>query len=244
MTLSEQLIETKFGIALTQVLAPLTGKHMEIFLDSKDPYLKYDDIGDAKEKKIKKIGHYYGLLQTVFEDIEMVLAFLRINERKDIQKIYPSIENQESYFRYHVENYFIRMVTITDLVGKLANSIFDPGMDEIKCNAYLFRDKIHQTDPQCAHLVNLIIESTRTIKEKRHQKIHEGKTNLDYFEGIVFWDELAKIIRTDANPLLDKLTTDSIANEIDILEKDIREIIALIVNFTDYSTDKFIAIAK
>lgn len=116
-TLSDQLVSSKFGFDFMKVLAPLTGKHLKIFLDN--PGTNYEEIGDTKEKQLKHIAHLYGLLQTSVKDLELVLIFLRIENRKSITELFPALESQDQYFKYHLENFIIRIITITDVVGKL-----------------------------------------------------------------------------------------------------------------------------
>ncbi len=240
--LSDLLVETKFGFEFIKILAPLTGKHLKVFLENTGT--NYDEIGNDKEKKLKQIAHYYGLLQTCVSDLELVLTFLRIEDRKSITIQFPNLESQEQYFKYHLENFIIRIITLTDIVGKLGNSIFETGIIEEKCNGYTFKEKIKVADPICSDIVEKLLIETKEIKNKRHSKLHTGDTKIGYFEGIVFYDELSKIIKSEASPLLDKLTDNNIQEEIDLLENDIRDVISLVVGFTDYATDKFIDIAK
>ncbi len=241
-TLSDQLVNSKFGLAFIKVLAPLTGKHLKIFLENKGT--DYDEIGDAKEKQLKGIAHIYGLLQTTVSDLELVLTFLRVEDRKSITQVFPALESQEQYFKYHLENFIIRIITLTDIVGKLGNAIFETGLPEEKCNGYTFKEKIKQSDPNCSALIEKLLVETKEIKDRRHVKLHTGESKIGYFEGIVFWDELSKIIKSEASPLLDELTDTNIKNEINTLEKEIRNIISLVVDFTDYATDKFNEIAS
>lgn len=86
--------------------------------------------------------------------------------------------------------------------------------------------------------------ATKGIKDRRHNKLHTGETKIGYFEGIVFWDEISKIIQSEANPILNEFTDNNIKEEINTLEKEIRDIIKLVVKFTDYATDKFNEIAS
>ena len=241
-SLSNRLINTKFGIEFTKVLAPLTGKHLKIYLKNK--VTLYDDIGDDKEKKLKEIGHYYGHLQTAISDLELVLAFLRFDNRKLILELFPNLDTQEQYYKYHLENFIIRITTITEIVGKLGNSIYETGLPEEKCNGYKFKEEIKKTDPKCSAILEKLLINTKEIKDKRHRKLHSGDTGIGYFEGIVFWDELSKIINTDANPILDELTDNNIEEEIERLQKELNHIIDLVVEFTDYATGKFIEIVN
>lgn len=236
-TLLDQLVETKFGLEFLKVLVPITTKHMEICLENRN--IDYDTIGDAKEKKLKNIAHIYGLLQTTVSDLELVLIFLRIEDRKVIKQIFPKIESQEQYFKYHLENFIIRIITITDIVGKLGDAIYETELSEEKCNGYNFKERIKPTDPSCANIIEELLICTKEIKSKRHKKLHTGEAKIGYFDGIIFWEEISNIIKKEANPILDELTDSNIKIEINSLEKEIRNIIELVVKFLEYATDKF-----
>ncbi|HCT24189.1 MAG TPA: hypothetical protein DIW54_13040 [Chitinophagaceae bacterium] len=241
-TLLYKLTHTKFGLEFIKALAPITGKHLKLFL--KNPTSNFGDFCNEKEKKLKEISHYYNLLQTAVSDLDIVLTFLKIEDRKAILQIFPTLESQEQYYRYHLENFIIRIITITDIIGKLGNSIFETGIPEEKCNGYTFKEKIKTTDLNCSALVERLLLETKEIKDKRHNKIHTGVTKIGYLEGIVFWDELTKIIESEADPILEVLTDTNIQEEIELLEKDIRYVIDLVIDFTDYATDKFIEISN
>lgn len=240
-TLIDQMLSSKFAMDFIKVLGPLTSAHMKIFLESR---VDYDEIGTDTEKKLKEISNIYGLLQTAVSDLELVLTFLRIEDRKAILAIYPTLEDQEKYFKYHLENYIIRVITITDIIGKLGNSIFEIGLDDEKCNGYSFKEKMKQVDGNIVTIVEKLLQKTKTIKDKRYQKLHTGRSEIGYFEGIVFYDDLAKLIKTEAYPILDEFTDKNIAEEIDRIEVEIREIIDIVIDFTDYANNKFLEIVN
>lgn len=240
-TLVDQMLSSKFAVDFIKVLAPLTSAHMKIFMEND---VDYDDIGNDKEKKLKEISNLYGLLQTAVSDLELVLTFLRIENRKAILEIYPTIEAQEKYFKYHLENYIIRVITITDIIGKLGNLIFECGLDDEKCNGYSFKEKMKQVDGNIVTIVEKLLQKTKTIKDKRHKKLHTGKSEIGYFEGIVFYDDLSRLIKTEADPILDDFTDKNIAEEIDRIEVEIREIIDIVIEFTDYANTKFLEIVN
>lgn len=241
-TLLDQLVETQFETAFLEVLVPVTSKHVRICLDNLE--IDYDSLGDEKEKKLKAIGHIYGLLQTTISDLELVLIFLRIEDRKGINQAFPKLESQEQYFKYHLENFIIRIITITDIVGKLGNAIYETGLSKERCSGYTFRDKIKSIEPTCANIIEELLISTTELKDKRHRKLNTGESKIGYLDGIVFWGEISKIIKSDANTILEELTDRNIKAEINSLEKDLRHIIDLVVKFTDYTTDKFKELAN
>lgn len=239
-TLVEQLVETKFGHELIKAVTSLTVKYGKVLREN--PEIDYNDFGDDKEKKIKVINDLYNSLIMTVSDLELVLIFLKI-DRKLITQLFPSLESKERYYKYHLENFIIKTITITDIVGKLGNSIFDTKLNEGKCNSYTFKDKIKATDPVCSSIVERLLIDTKEIKERRNKKLHTGDTELGYFEKILYWDELAKITQSEADLVLEEFTDGDINAEIKSLEKDIRHIIDLVNEFTDYATDKLVEIA-
>jgi NDP-sugar pyrophosphorylase family protein len=77
--------------------------------------LSYNLIGTSNEIKLKRISKYFGFLIAVFEDLELVLGFLRVKERGKFNVIFPELENNKQYYVYHLENYIIRINTVSDL---------------------------------------------------------------------------------------------------------------------------------
>lgn len=109
--------------------------HLEIALKSSN--LDYEAYGAENEKLLKKILHYYSNLFIVLKDLDFALLFLQ-KERALILKHYPDIESQENYYNYHFENYYIRLVTLGDLIGRLGNLVYGLGINLNKSSSYIF----------------------------------------------------------------------------------------------------------
>jgi hypothetical protein len=108
MTLSDKITENKFAKQLIGVTADITSSHVKFSLQNRS--LNYDELGTDNEKLIKKTFDYYYNLTVNVKDLEMVIAFLEIEDRNKIRKVYPKIEKQKDYYNYHVENFIIRNI--------------------------------------------------------------------------------------------------------------------------------------
>jgi len=242
MKFSEYLRGTTFESELVKALLPIVTSHMRTAID--DINVNYGDLGSEKEKLLKRIQNYYSNLNTVINDLDIVKLFLSIEDRKKIKENYPTLESQEEYYKYHFENYIIRLVTLSDIIGKMGNEIFEVGIDSEKCNGYNFKDKIKTTKPDVANIIERLLSRIKEIKDKRHQKIHTGETEINQLKSIIFWDELQEIIGVENNPILDNMTDKYIKEEIDNLETEAKEIIDIIKEFLEKSSVKVIEINK
>lgn len=108
MTLSDKITESNFAKELIGVTGSITSSHLKLYLQ--DRSLNYDELGTEQEKIIKQIFNYYYNLTVNVKDLEMVIAFLEIEDRNKIRKVYPKIEKQKDYYNYHVENFIIRNI--------------------------------------------------------------------------------------------------------------------------------------
>ena len=181
----------------------------------------------------KDIFNNFSAFQNVIMDLEKTIIFLRINFN-DILEIYPNLEDKKSYYVYHFENYFIRINTISDLVGKLGNLICKTGIDNEKCNGYNFKEAVKKENQDVSDLVKKILEFTKELKIIRHQKIHTGKTEIENIKDIVLWSDLAKYTKDEYDSLLDELTESRLDIEIDRIESEIKELLKLTNKYFDY----------
>jgi len=240
MTFKEHLSKNSFESELVKILLPIVANHMKIAIDNRD--VDYEILGSEKEQHLKRIQKHYGYLNTVISDLDLVKEFLSIEDRRQIRINYPNIESQEEYYKYHFENYIIRLVTLSDIVGKMGNEIYGTGISPKRCNGYSFKKKIQSDNPKVAIIVEKLLLKIKEIKDKRHQKLHVGETDVSQLNTIVFWDELQEIIGSEKDPILDKLTDKNIKEEINMLDKEIKEVIDIIKEFLEEAKMKIIDI--
>jgi hypothetical protein len=242
LKISEQFANSSFGYEYVKILAPISGKHMEVFLkaiEEKDAEnLDYNLIGTPPEIILKKVSNYFGLLSTIFSDLELVLLFLRVKDREKLHGIFPELGNDEQYYIYHFENYIIRLTTVTDLIGKLGNVLYETGINEENCNGYKFREQLKKTYTERAEIITKLLVRTKEIKDRRHKKIHTGESDIPYLSGVVFFNDMMKLIDEEASPILNNHTDTNLIAEVDKIEEEILEIISLINEFLDVSIDK------
>jgi hypothetical protein len=246
--ISEEFANSTFGYEYVNILAPISAKHMKIFLkeiDEKDAKnLDYNQIGTPSEIILKKVSNYFGLLSRIFSDLELVLLFLKVKDREKLDGIFPELENDEQYYIYHFENYIIRLTTVTDLIGKLGNVLYQTGIEDDKCNGYKFREKLKKTDTERAEMITKLLVKTKEIKDRRHKKIHTGESDIPYLSGVVFFNDMLKLINEEASPILNNHANTKLQAEVDKIEKEILEIILMINEFLDISIDKLKSLAE
>jgi len=245
--LSNEFSNSKFAFEHINIIAPIISSHFDIYLkllekDSAEN-IDFSQIGTPNEIKLKKVSHYYGLISTVIEDLERVLIFLRFKDRNILLSIFPGLSEEKEYYKYHFENYMIRVNTISDLVGKLGNILYNTGLGD-KCNGYNFKEKIKPTNLKSAKLVENLLKITFEIKQKRHKKIHKGETDISNLSGVVFWNDILKISNKKASESLEELTDESLNNKIDELEMEIIDIIKAVNQFLDNSVNELIKLAN
>lgn len=198
---------------------------------------EYENLFNEKtyteeQKLVKKIFNIYTAIQNVVQDLEKTLIFLRI-EYKKILEIYPNLDDKKSYYIYHFENYFIRINTITDLIGKIGNMICKTNIDDEKCNGYNFKEKVKNVHSNIANAVEEILVYTKDLKLVRHKKIHTGKAEIENLKDIVLWSDLAKYTKDEYDSLLDDFTEIKLKEEIDRIENEIKELLKLTNQYFD-----------
>lgn len=82
-----------------------------------------------------------------------------------------------------------------------------------------------------------LLDKIETIRKKRHKKVHEGETDIDYLSGIAFWGD---ILKEDfkGKDLLEKWADKQVNEEIDSVEKEMTEIITIVVEYLDILAPK------
>lgn len=177
----------------------------------------------------KQIFGHFIAIQTVIQDLEKTIVFLKIDYSK-ILEIYPNLPDRKSYYVYHFENYIIRVNTISDLCGKIGNSICKTGISDEKCNGYNFKEEIKKSNNTIANKITEILAYTKELKDVRHTKIHKGKTEIKNLNDVILWSDIAKYTNQifDDSDILDEMTTLKINEEIDRIEAEILGLIKIL----------------
>jgi hypothetical protein len=234
-SLSGQLANSDFSIKMLKIMLPMISAHAKSHIENLNNYRSssFDDEGDAKEKHLKSIWKYFNRIRRIVSDLELVLIFLRIKDRKNIAKNYPEIDDHEAYFIYHFENYIIRVNTFTDVIGKLGNELYETRLDKV--NGYSFKEELKKHDAEKASIVEKLLVKTKEVKDRRHEKIHEGKTDINYLEGVIFWDNIEKLLKEEIDPILKDYSNKDLSIAVDEIETEIREIITITNEFLSCS---------
>ena len=234
--MKELLEGTKFELELVKSLLAFVPQQIKDALSNNE--IKYEDLGNEKQLKLKKILDYFGNLNHVLEDLDKVLIFLK-KDRTTILTEFPELENQEAYFNYHYENYYIRLITISDIIGKLGTLIYNLDLNIKKSNAYVFKEKSKKEGyDKISSITDKLIEKLEHLKPGRHQKLHSGKSDLKPLNGIIIWEDLNELIGSNTSPILEEHTNEQIDSEIDNIKTNITEIIEIIKEFLNESTDE------
>ncbi|WP_066835268.1 Cthe_2314 family HEPN domain-containing protein [Rufibacter ruber] len=242
MKLEEHFEGTKFEYDLAKALLTFVPRQFEEAL--KDSSLEYEKMGTYKERKLKTILHYFTNFYTVLQDLELTLLFLR-KERALILEHYSAIESQKTYYNYHFENYFIRLVTLGDIVARLGSTVYGLNIDLKKLSIYNFKDKIKKEGYyDIAVITDKLIQSLDKLKKERNNKLHSGKADIDLLSGTVIWEDYNKIIGSLTTSSLKNYTDMQVKKAIKNLHKESIAILDIIKELLEKSTDKLNEIIK
>jgi len=230
-TLSDHLYNGKFFKLLVNETSKVVVKKGKIKFERENSTLT------EGEKSILKMFEYLNSLQEVLKDIEKVLFFLEIDTKK-IKKVYPGLQADEEYYKYHFENYIIRIISLQDIVGKLGNILYNTNINDEKCNGYNFTDALKKLDHKNHSFVSAILERTKHIKKVRHKKLHKGEGEIAHLKGIIFWDDLQKVTNQNYDKILHQMSAEDLKAQINSIETETIEIIDLINEFFDNSLDE------
>ncbi len=162
-------------------------------------------------------------------------------ERNLILKHYPKLESQKAYYKYHYENYFIRIVIISDILGKLGSLIY--GFKEN--NAYTFKKTAKKEGYEKISLImDKVIEKIKKIKAERNEKLHEGTSDVTFLGKTIIWEDITKITSIEIDSILKVRTDEEIKTKIEDSKNNLIEIIEIIKEFLDESTKKLDKILK
>ncbi|RKE95226.1 Cthe_2314 family HEPN domain-containing protein [Ichthyenterobacterium magnum] len=234
--MEEYLSGTQFELELAKASLKFVSKHLKECLENLD--LVYEEYGTENEKKIKLILKLYGNISVVLRDIDLTFQFLE-KERADIIKHYSFLDSQETYFKYHYENYFIRIITVLDLLGKIGTLLYDLDLNLEKVSAHTFKDKAKKEGfNEISSIAEKITEKLKELKTERHKKLHTGEADIKPFNGTVIWEDLNALIGSETDKVLIEYTDEKIKEEITILRKSTHELIDLIKEFLEESYTK------
>lgn len=236
MKISEEYQITKFHKVLVIELQKFLPDHIDAAMNSKE--VDYKTYGSPKQVKLKLIVQLSARISAVLGDLDRTFIFLS-KDRKLITEHYTDIESQEEYYDYHLENFYIRLATLLDVIGKLGNEVYDLGVKKEKVSAYVFKDKAKSVGyKKISQITGDLIEKIDEYKKARHSKLHTGESEFKIFRKIVIWEDLMKMIDYDVDPILSDYTDREIKDQLQELKEFTIEVIQLIESFMNEASLK------
>lgn len=208
MKVSEKYQSEKFHVLLITALKEFISDHIGSAM--KDKNVDYETYGSPKQVKLKLIVQLSGRISTVLGDLNRTFIFVS-KDRKLIKEHYSELETQEEYYDYHLENFYIRLATLLDVIGKLGNEIYDLGLKKDKISTYVFKDKAKSEGfEKISKVTGDLIEKIDEYRKARHSKLHTGESKFKIFRKIVIWEDLMKMIDSEVDPILTEHTDEEI----------------------------------
>ena len=242
---SDNLYDSKFFVELTTIYVGIVKRIHKTWSEKRasGDKTEIESLYCINEKKVKKINDYFNSLITVISDIDKTIIFLKI-KRETILDVYPELEYRKDYYKYHLENYIIRINSISDILGKLGNILHDTDIDDKKCNGYNFKDKLKKTDVELSKIMEELLLKISFIKIFRHQKLHTGDTKIPYLESVIFPEDIEGLTGKKTDPILIEYCENQFFEEIESIESEVITIIDIVNAFLDKSIKKLKAIAN
>ena len=206
----------------------------------------FDNYGTEKEKYLKSIMTLIGLVQSYFDDLDKVVSFLKVDKNK-ISLLYGEAMEIDDYYKYHYDNFIIRIVTSIDLCGKVGNLIFNLAIEERYSNWYSFATHPLIKNTDSAKCIQEFSNYLEDFKNQRHAKVHKGENPQNRFDKIVFWDTLNKVIGKQDDmdaKILSEHTNGQIQEAISEIEKTISETARLTFVFLESMITRLEEIVK
>lgn len=191
MEFEDYLKAEEFNINLLDMVKPIyLGFYMT---DKYDSEIDFENHGSNNEIRLKKILNLSVNLSKVLKDIDYTFLFLE-KKKEDILEHYPMFDDLNNFYNYHYENYFIRLVTLGDIIGRLGNQIYETGLDPLRANPAVFRDKARSLQfENIASITNDLVEKLADLKYERHRKLHAGESEGKAMDGVVFWEDISQV---------------------------------------------------
>ena len=138
------------------------------------------------EEQLNNIQKRIIPIEEYLTDISLVPDFLEINRDK-INSIHVGL-SEKQYYKYHYDNFIIRIATSVDICGKLGNTVYSLNIPERKCNGYSFINHSTVKNLDCSTKLNELIEYLKPLLQNRHIKVHKGESSENKFSNVMFYD--------------------------------------------------------
>lgn len=169
----------EFLIYIFPIIKPIYLKHWDI---GKTKDLPFNEIGSNKEKYLKKVYVYFQTVKESLDKLNNTLVYLTIDDVPEHYKT-KDIEDIE-FYRYHIENFHIRCISIIDYIALTVNHSLQLGIPIRKCNTYSITENTNVKNTQIASLLNAFEKEFHEMKTIRNKLIHQGTFNSEELSDI------------------------------------------------------------
>jgi Cthe_2314-like HEPN len=152
-----------------------------------------DSIGTDHERYLLSLVERISNLSAYFEDVFLTLTCLDV-EKSKIALLYGESMTSEDYYKFHYDNFLIRMVTALDICAQLGNAIFGLRADEKYFYPHNFYQDPRVKDELAAGILKEFADYLHDIKQDRHRKVHQGASKENKFNNVLFWENIMKAI--------------------------------------------------
>lgn len=179
MPLSEKLSNTKFAHELVVTTKDIIADHMRIFLDTHQEFM---EIGTKSEKYGKNTLYSFIDLKESIDTLELVPTFFAI---KKVPRFYlRNGISETAYYKYHLENHYIKITSIIDFTSNFVNDVYRLGIPVRKCNVYAILENLNTKHTATGTVLKKFESHFQNIKKGRNIIIHEGKFDSEEIKSI------------------------------------------------------------
>lgn len=233
--LVEKLEGTEFELILIDKTKSIISEHMKMCFN--DSSLNYEELGNVTEIKLKSILKYFSNIYSVLDDIDLSLSFLH-KEREDILEDYSFLNKQEDYYKYHFENFYIRLITLADLCAKIGVLVYVFQIDLSRVSIFTFKDKAEKAGKyEISKISEELKSSIKKLKDARNDKLHNGVTDIQLFQEVVIWEDYESFVPNITNDTLTLYTNEQVQNTIKKLNLEAVNLVQIIKRFLNELTE-------
>jgi hypothetical protein len=233
----ELMNSSRFVRTLMIATSPIYARHIKELSTNRfqDDFLSY---GTTKEVHLKTIAAQLGSFQHYFEDLEKSLIFLNVEKRK-IVTLYSKAIRAEEYFKYHYDNFVVRVVTSMDICGKIGDTICELGIPVRYQNAFSYINHPEVKNSDSAVVLNDLATYLEHLRTQRHSKVHGGQNESNRFDTVLFIEDLNEALGTEEpDNVLDEYGKEQIREANKEIEDVILKVAGHVIKFLDSLTVK------
>lgn len=188
--MNESIPKSIYGSVFVQKLVSYTthilSERYKRFTAEGKPIFALTTPENSLEEHLNNIQKCIIPIEEYLADLSLVPDFLEI-KRSQISSIYVKL-SEEQYYKYHYDNFIIRIATSVDICGKLGNTVYGLNIPEKKCNGYSFVNHPSVKNLDCSTKLNDLLEYLKPLLKTRHIKVHKGESSENKFSKVMFHD--------------------------------------------------------